>query len=75
MLPGTTVGSYPAWPPLEAMSQILALYRQGSFITRGQAEVPGLGCALRSILSEDCAKVGPTPHLGIMRELVLELRG
>ena len=45
MPPGTMVGSWPVLA-LGVMSESVALKQQGSVSTKGQVDVPGLGCCL-----------------------------
>lgn len=59
--------------PLGSKSGSVALQQQqqGSVTTKGQTEVPGLGCYTYSIFQGLC-RTDSTPHLGILGELTLE---
>lgn len=56
-----------------AMSGFLALQQQGSVATKGQVEVPGLGCYLGPCRHRRLCRL-PNFHLGIIGELILKER-
>lgn len=62
--PKSMVRSWPVLPP-RAMSPSMALQQQEFVTTKGEVEVPGLGCHQE-------AGSWPHPHLGIMGKLALE---
>ena len=49
MPPETMVGSWPVLP-LGVTSGIMDLQQQGSVTTKGQVDVPGLGCHWRHVV-------------------------
>jgi hypothetical protein len=59
--------------PAGAMSGSMALQQQGSVTTKGQVEIPGLGCCPGKVDLWGLCRTGPTPHLGTMKELILRV--
>lgn len=63
MPPGTVVGSWAMLLP-ETMPGFVALQQEGSVTTKGQVDIPGLGCHTGGMLmSEGCAQLAyPSPE-------------